>query len=112
MQLRAMAIARCVLPVPVPPTSTALRCWARNVPPARSRTRVSLIGVPANWKLSRSLVERQLGDAELVFYRARLLLAGVGSEQIPDEALGFVLAFDRRSHDLVEGGHATRSIAE
>jgi hypothetical protein len=30
--------------VPVPPTSTALGC--RNVPPARSRTRVSLIGVP------------------------------------------------------------------
>jgi hypothetical protein len=28
MQLLAMAMARWVLPVPVPPTSTALRCWA------------------------------------------------------------------------------------
>src|SRR6516164_3701802 len=32
-----MAMARWVLPVPVPPTSTALRCWARNPPSARSR---------------------------------------------------------------------------
>ena len=27
----AMAMAKWVLPVPVPPTSTALRCWAMNV---------------------------------------------------------------------------------
>jgi NhaP-type Na+/H+ or K+/H+ antiporter len=27
MQLRAMAMARCVLPVPAPPTRTILRCW-------------------------------------------------------------------------------------
>ena len=28
MQLLAIAMARWVLPVPVPPTSTVLRCWA------------------------------------------------------------------------------------
>jgi hypothetical protein len=42
MQLLAMAIARWVLPVPVPPTGTALRCWAMNPPLASSLTRVSL----------------------------------------------------------------------
>ena len=30
MQLLAMAMATWVLPVPIPPTSTALRCWAMN----------------------------------------------------------------------------------
>src|SRR5271166_2384148 len=54
MQLLAMAMARWVLPVPVPPTSTALRCWAMKPPPARSCTSVSLIGVFWNWKSSRS----------------------------------------------------------
>src|SRR6516225_3347313 len=100
MQLRAMAIARWVLPVPVPPTSTALRCWARNVPPARSRTRVSLIGVPSNWKPSRSLASGNLA----VFDRARLLLVDLSGEQVGDDALRLVLAFHRGGHDLVEGG--------
>ena len=50
------------------------------------------------------LGERQLGDGELVLDRARLLLVDLGVEQIADDALGFVLAFDGRGHDLVEGG--------
>jgi hypothetical protein len=50
------------------------------------------------------LGERQLGDGELVLDRACLLLADLGVEQIADDALGFVLAFDGRGHDLVEGG--------
>ncbi len=50
MQARAIAIARCVLPVPVPPTSTTLRWLARKLPEARSRTRPSLIGVSAKVK--------------------------------------------------------------
>jgi hypothetical protein len=33
----------------------SIRCWAMNTPPARSRTSISLIGVPSNWKSSRSL---------------------------------------------------------
>src|SRR3954453_232922 len=55
MQLRAMAIARWLLPVPVPPTSTALRFSTRNAPVARSRTRPSLTGVPAKSNWPRSL---------------------------------------------------------
>src|SRR5271156_6877727 len=50
------------------------------------------------------LGERQLGDGELVLDRARLLLADLGVEQIADDALGFVLAFDGGGHDLIEGG--------
>jgi hypothetical protein len=50
------------------------------------------------------LGERELGDGELVLDGARLFLAGLGFEQIADDALGLVLAFDRGCHDLVEGG--------
>src|ERR1700691_581289 len=50
------------------------------------------------------LREREFGDGELVLDRARLLLADLGVEQITDDALRFVLAFDGRGHDLIEGG--------
>jgi hypothetical protein len=36
----------------------ALRCWVRNPPPARSRTSVSLIGVPSNWKSAHTCARR------------------------------------------------------
>src|SRR6478736_2330859 len=60
MQLRAIAMARWVLPVPVPPTRTALRCWAMKPPLARSLTNTWLMGVPSNWKSSRSLASGSL----------------------------------------------------
>ena len=66
IQLRAMAIARCVLPVPVPPTSTTLRCCTTKLPPARSRTRLSLIGVPLKAKSSTSLASGSL--AMVIWY--------------------------------------------
>jgi len=50
------------------------------------------------------LGEWKLGDGELVPDRARLLLADLGVEQITDDALRLVLAFDSSGHDLVEGG--------
>src|SRR5467141_3994311 len=50
------------------------------------------------------LGERQLGDGELVFDRARLLLVDLGSEQVADDALRLMLAFDGGGHYLVEGG--------
>src|SRR6516162_5211176 len=104
MQLRAMAMARWGLPVPAPPTSTALRCWAMNPPPASSLTRVSLIGVPPNWKSSRSLASGSLAMVSWYLIERVLLLADLGGEQIADDALRFMLAFDGRGHDLVEGG--------
>src|SRR5450755_1389829 len=55
-----MAMARWLLPVPVPPTNTTLRCWVINPPPARSLTSVWLIGVPSKWKSLRSLASGSL----------------------------------------------------
>src|SRR5258708_20986289 len=55
-------------------------------------------------ELGEILGERQLGDGELVLDRSCLLLANLCLEQIADDALGFVLAFDGGGHDLVEGG--------
>src|SRR5215831_5980672 len=53
------------------------------------------------------LGEWQLGDGELVSDRARLLLVDLGGEQVADDALRFMLTFDGRGHDLVEGGFHT-----
>jgi len=50
------------------------------------------------------LGERQLGNGELVSDRTRLLLVDLGGKQITNDTLRLVLAFDRRGHDLVEGG--------
>src|SRR5579863_2369235 len=47
--------------------------------------------------------ERQLGDRELVFDRARLLLGDLGLEQIADEALRLVFALERCCERLVIG---------
>jgi hypothetical protein len=63
MQARAMPTATWVLPVPVPPISTRLRCWARKPPPARSRTRVSLMGVPSKVNSSISFAIGNLAMA-------------------------------------------------
>jgi len=52
---RAIAIARCDLPVPVPAISTALRCTAKKAPFARSRIKASLTGVPVKSKSTMSL---------------------------------------------------------
>ena len=49
------------------------------------------------------LGQRQLGDGELILDRTRLLLVDLGVEQVADDALGFMLAFDGSSRDPVEG---------
>jgi hypothetical protein len=55
-----MAIARCDLPAPVPPISTALRCSVRKAPLARSRISASSIGVPVKSKSLMSLASGSL----------------------------------------------------
>ena len=81
-----------------------------KLPPARSRTRFSLIGVPLNAKSSTSLASGSLAMVQLVSDRARLLLGDLGLEQIADEALRFVLALDRTGERLVpEAPHAERA---
>jgi hypothetical protein len=49
------------------------------------------------------LGEWQLGDGELVFDRSRLLLVDLRRQQIANDALRLMLAFDSGGHDLVEG---------
>jgi hypothetical protein len=49
------------------------------------------------------LGERQLGDGELVLDRARLLFGDFGCQEIADEALRFMLAFQRDGERLVIG---------
>src|SRR5262245_48004391 len=104
MQLLAIAMARWVLPVPVPPTSTALRCWVMKSPPARSRTSVSLIGVSSNRKSSRSLASGSLAMVSWYLIERACFSFTSAVSRSPDDALGLVLAFDGRGHDLVEGG--------
>ena len=93
---RAMAIARCDLPVPVPPMRTALRWSATKAPVARDRRvgEVEVVDV---------LGQRQLGDGELVFDRTGLLLGDLRREQVTDDPWRLVLALDGGGHDLVVG---------
>src|SRR5690606_19044831 len=49
------------------------------------------------------LCQRQLGDGELVFDGARLLLRYLGLQQIADDLRRFVLSLDGDAHDLVIG---------
>ena len=44
-----------------PPTSTTLRCWFRNFPRARSRTSISLIGVPSKVSTDQSCTIQETG---------------------------------------------------
>ena len=78
MQARAIAMARWVLPVPVPPTSTALRWWARKAPEARTRTRVSLTGVAAKANSAKSLASGSLAMTTWTLIE-RLLLGDLGA---------------------------------
>ncbi len=62
-----------------------------------------MIGVPVELEVGDVLRKRQLGNGKLVFDRSGLLLVDLGGEQISDNALEFMLAFDSSRHDLVEG---------
>lgn len=67
-----MEMARWVLPVPMPPTNTTLRCWAGKSTFACPRTNASLIGClidrgTGKLELGHILGQRQLGDGHLVF---------------------------------------------
>ena len=104
MQARAIAMARWVLPVPVPPTSTTLRWWARNSPVGEVAHQGLVDRRAREGELVDVLGERQLGDGDLVLDRARLLLGDLGLEQIADDRLWLVGALHGRLDDLVEGG--------
>ena len=83
MQDRATAMARCDLPVPVPPISTALRCSAMKPAVARSRISASLIGVPVKSKLSMSLASGSLAMVSLLIPTEVARDSGMISPTIP-----------------------------
>src|SRR6187551_150671 len=66
MQALAIAMARWVLPVPVPPTRTTLRSWARNSPPGELAHQALVDGRAGEGELVHVFGERQLGDGDLV----------------------------------------------
>ena len=45
--------------------------------------------------------QRQLGDGQLIFYRARLLFGDLGAEQIADDARRLVPTLNGGGHHLV-----------
>ena len=53
-------------------------------------------------ELLHILGQRQLGQRDLVFDRARLLLGNLGRDEITDHPLRLMLALHRRADDLVE----------
>jgi hypothetical protein len=55
-------------------------------------------------KVREVLGKRQFGDGELIFDRPCLLFVDLSLEEIADNTLGLVLAFDGCRHDVVEGG--------
>lgn len=55
-------------------------------------------------ELFQLLGQRQFGDGHLVFDRPGLLLADFGGQQIADDLLRLMLAFDGGGQDLVIGG--------
>ena len=80
-----------------------MRCWAMNPPPARSRTRGFVDRRVLEGEVLDILGQRQLGDGELVFDRARLLLGDLGLQEIADQALRLVLALDGCGQRFVIG---------
>src|SRR6266851_2092775 len=110
MQDRAMAMARCDLPVPVPPISTALRCSAMNLPNARSRTRPSLIGVPLKSNSSMSLASGSLAMVSWYLIERACFSAISALSRSPTMRRRLVPALDAARHHLVIGGAHTEEL--
>src|SRR5207248_1094438 len=109
MQARTIAMARCDLPVPVPPISTALRCWTIKPPPARSRISAWLIGVPVKSKSSISLANGNLAMVIWYLIERACLLGNLGAEQFADNARRLVPPLDSGRHHFVIGSaHAVK----
>src|SRR3954447_8354280 len=71
-------------------------------PPARSLTRVWLMGVPSNWKSRRSLASGSLVMVSWYLIE-RACFSLISALSRSPNALRLVLAFDDGVHDLVEG---------
>jgi hypothetical protein len=88
MQFRAIAMARWILPVSGAADQHGV-ALLREEAAAGKIAHEGLVDRRAlELEVAEVLSERQLGDGELVFDRACLLLADLGGEQIADDALG------------------------
>ena len=108
MQLRAMAMARWLLPPePVEGAGSpdqhgvALLGQERAAGEAADKRLVDRRGL--EHEVVDVLGQRQLGDGELILDRARLLFGDLGAQQVADEALRFVLTLQRDGQRLVIG---------
>ena len=98
-----MAMARWVLPVPVPPTKHDVALMGEEVAAGEVAHQGLVDRRVVEDEVVDVLGQRQLGDGDLVFDRARLLLGDLGGEQIANDLLRLVLALDGGGDDLVEG---------
>src|SRR4051794_4448357 len=107
-QFAPIAIARCVLPEPVPPTMTALRLPARKSPRCRSRTSAAFTGEAAKSN-SPSAFHREPRLAHPVGRGPALHVGELRRQEVGHDPLGPVLALGRQRHDLVVGrAHAAQ----
>ena len=92
MQLRAMPMARWLLPEPVPPISTTLRWCSRKRAAGQILHQLGVDRRALEDELLDLLGQRQLGNAHLVADRAGMLLGDLRLEQRAEDALERVLA--------------------
>ena len=101
-----MAMARCDLPVPVPPTSSGVALLGEESAAARQVADQRLVGRRAGEVeiLDAVLGQRQLGNRQLVLDRAGLLhRRSRRGEQVADDAGRLMPALDAGRHHLVVG---------
>jgi hypothetical protein len=104
MQARAIAIARWVLPVPVPADEDDVALVSQELAAGELAHEVLVDGGAGEGELGDVLGQRQLGDRDLVLDRARLLLGDLGLKEVADDLLWLVRPLYGDLDDLVEGG--------
>ena len=99
-----MAMARWVLPVPVPADEHHVALVGEELAAGEIVHQGGVDRGAVEGEVAEVLGQRQPGDGHLVLDRARLLLGDLGGEQVADDPLRLVLALHRGGDDLVVGG--------
>ena len=104
MQLRAMAMARWLLPGAGSPYQDGVALLGEKGAAGERADERLVDRRVLEHEVVDVLGQRQLGDGELVLDRARLLFGDLGAQQVADEALRLMLALQRDGQRLVVGG--------
>src|SRR5215470_15664383 len=105
-QLAPIVIAIWLLPVPVPPISTALRWVARKPPSCSSRTSPSLTGETVKSNSARFFITGKR-HPHAVGDRAGAVIGQRGEQQLAEDALkGVLRAHPRGDHLVISGAHS------